>query len=207
MLMSSTRGPPFTTTSADLTSWTAELNAALHTVRAGLSPHFLVVRRSHLTGAGVFVRDGCTVPHGVPLVAYWGSVTTSPPVSSRYLLELPAVSSGPRTTLPYVDAHLACLRGDPPPDLAALLNHGCEDNSIAAVWHWSPASTLPIMIGVSRRSLRGGTELTYNYDAHLRAGAYTMSREEALRLPPSAPPPRPCRCAGLATCPLDRFFP
>jgi hypothetical protein len=184
--MTSIRGLLFTTPSADLASWTAELNASLRTVRAGLSPHLLVVRRSHLTGAGVFVRDGCTIPHGAPLVAYWGSVTTSPPASSRYLLELPAVSSGSRTILPYVDAHLACLRGDPPTDLAALLNHGCE---VAAVWHWSPTSALPIMVGVTRRSLRGGTELTYNYDAHLRSGAYTMSRAEALSLPPSAPPP------------------
>jgi hypothetical protein len=205
--MTSTRGLPFTTSSADLASWTAELNVLLRTVRAGLSPHLLVVRRSHLTGAGVFVPDGCTIPHGVPLVAYWGSVTTSPPASSRYLLELPAVLSGTRLTLPYVDAHLACLRGEPTPDHAALLNHGCEDTPLVAVWHRAPTSTLPIMIGVTRRSLRGGTELTYNYDSHLRSGAYTMSREEALSLPPSVPPPQPCRCAGLALCPLDRFFP
>ncbi len=109
--------------------------------------------------------------------------------------------------MPYVDAHLACSRGDPPPDLAALLNHGCEDTPLAAVWHRATTSALPIMIGVTRRSLRGGTELTYNYDAHLRSGAYTMTRAEALSLPPSAPPPQPCRCAGLALCPLVRFFP
>ena len=205
--MTSTRGLPFTTTSADLTSWTTELNVFLRTIRAGLSPHLLVVRRSHLTGAGVFVRDGCTIPHGAPLVAYWGAVTTSPPASSRYLLELPAVLSDTGTTLPYVDAHLACLRGNSPPEHAALLNHGCEDTPLAAVWQWAPTSTLPIMIGVTRRSLRGGTELTYNYDSHLRSGAYTMSREEAFGLPPSAPPPQPCRCAGLALCPRDRFFP
>lgn len=205
--MTSTRGLPFTTTSPDLSSWTAELNTFLRTIRAGLSPHLLVVRRSHLTGAGVFVRDGCTIPHGVPLVAYWGAVTTSPPASSRYLLELPPVHSGPRIIVPYVDAHLSCLRGDPPPDHAALLNHGCEDTPLSAVWQWTPASTLPIMIGVTRRSLRGGTELTYNYDSHLRSGAYTMSREEALSLPPSAPTPQPCRCAGRAPCPCDRFFP
>jgi hypothetical protein len=154
--MSSTRGLPFTTTSADLAPWTADLSALLRIISAGLPPHLLVVRRSPLTGAGVFVRDGCTIPHGVPLVAYWGAITTSTPASSRYLLELPAVPSGSRTILPYVDAHLACLRGDPPPDLAALLNHGCEDTPLAAVWHRDRAttSTLPIMIGVTRRSLR-----------------------------------------------------
>ncbi len=162
-----------------------------------------------LNGLGVHVRDGCTIPHGVPLVAYWGSVTVSPPVSSRYLLELLPAPLGPRTVVPYVDAHLACLRSDPPPDLAALLNHGCEDPPLSAVWRWDAGSTLPIMVGVrvTRRSLRGGTELTYNYDAHLRSGAYTMTRAEALSLPPSAPPAQPCRCAGLALCPLDRFFP
>jgi hypothetical protein len=92
--MSSTRGPPFTTSLADLAPWTADLNAFLRTVRVGLSPHLLVVRRSHLTSLGVYVRDGCTVPHGVPLVAYWGTVTTSPPAFSRYLLELPATPLG-----------------------------------------------------------------------------------------------------------------
>jgi hypothetical protein len=205
--MSSTRGLPFSASSANLAPWTADLNAFLRTVRAGLSPHLLVVRRSHLTGLGVFVRDGCTVPHGIPLVAYWGTVTTSPPAISRYLLELPATQLGPRLVEPYVDAHLACLHSDPPPDLAALLNHGCEDTPPAAVWRRDAASALPIMVGVTRRSLRGGSELTYNFDAHLRSGAYTMSREEALTLPPWAPPPYSCRCAGPALCPLDRFFP
>jgi hypothetical protein len=205
--MSSTRGPPFTTSSSALDPWTADLNDLLRTVRAGLTPHLLVVRRSHLTGVGVFVRDGCTIPHGVPLVAYWGVVTTTPPVGSRYLLELPPAHLGPRTIQPYVDAHLACLRCDPPPDLAALLNHACEDPPLAAVWHRAAASALPIMVGVTRRSLRGGTELTYNYDAHLRSGGYTMTRAEALSLPRSAPQVQPCRCAGPAMCPLDRFFP
>jgi hypothetical protein len=205
--MSSTRGFPFVTSSPDLAPWTDDLNELLRTVRNGLSPRLLVVRRSPFTGLGVHVKDGCTIPHGVPLVAYWGSVTVSPLASSRYLLELPPAPLGPRIVVPYVDAHLACLRSDPPPDLAALLNHGCEDPPLSAVWRWGASSTLPIMVGVTRRSLRGGTELTYNYDSHLRSGAYTMTRAESLSLPPSAPPPRPCRCAGLALCPLDRFFP
>jgi hypothetical protein len=140
-------------------------------------------------------------------VAYWGTVTTSPPSFSRYLLELPATPLGSRTVEPYVDAHLACLRSDPPPDLAAMLNHGYEDTPLAAVWRRDATSALPIMVGVTRRSLRGGTELIYSYDAHLRSGAYTMSRDQALSLPPSALPPQPCRCAGLALCPLDRVFP
>ena len=205
--MSSTRGLPFHTSSPDLAPWTHDLNGLLRTVRSGLSSHFLVIRRSHGTGLGVYVKDGCTVPHGVPLVAYWGRVTTSPPASSRYLLELPPTPLGPQIVVPYVDAHLSCLRSDPPPDLAALLNHCCEDPPLSATWHWDANSTLPIMVGVTRRSLRGGTELTYNYDSHLRSGAYTMSRAEALSLPPTSPPPRPCRCAGPAPCPLDRFFP
>jgi hypothetical protein len=56
--MSSTRGLPFTTSSADLAPWTADLNALLRTVRAGLPSHLFIVRCSHLTGLGVFVRDG-----------------------------------------------------------------------------------------------------------------------------------------------------
>jgi hypothetical protein len=52
------------------------------------------------------------------------------------------------------------------------------------------------MVCVSRRSLRGGSELTYIYDAHLRSGAYNVTREEATLLPPRRDPTRAATPAG-----------
>ena len=88
-----------------------------------------------------------------------------------------------------------------------MLNHCCHlsDPTVQATWARHPSSTLPIMVGVARRFLRGGTELTYDYDAGFSFGPFTLDRLEAALAPPSDPRPHPCRCAGLAPCPRDRF--
>jgi hypothetical protein len=205
--MTSSRGPSFTTSSRVLAPWVAELNRALPPLRATLVPHLLVLRPSQHRGLGVFVRDGVTIRSDTRLAAYWGHLDLDPPLHSRFVLELPEASLGSSVVRPYVDARLACLRGNPPPDQAAMINHQCDDPSCRGTWYRDPASDLPIMVVTSRRSLCGGSELTYSYDGGLRSASFTMSRSEAALVPPSDPRPFPCRCAGLAVCPQDRFFP
>ncbi len=96
---------------------------------------------------------------------------------------------------------MSCLRGEPPPEQIALFNHQCEDPPCAGRWFYHQSSTLHIMD--TRRTLRGGTELTYNYDAHLRSNAFTMDFATALF---RGRTDCPCRCAGLGQCPKNRFF-
>jgi hypothetical protein len=63
------------------------------------------------------------------------------------------------------------------------------------------------MVCTTRRSLRGGSELTYNYDAHQRSNAYTVSSDDAAVLTLLGHTFFPCRCAAPAPCPRSRFFP
>ena len=208
--MTSTRGPLFTTSSPDLAPWAAQLNSFLARLRSELRSDLLEIRPSR-TGLGVFIRRGRSVCRGTRLVAFWGELTLEPHSRSRYVFELPATRlHGRRCRVrPYVDARLACLRGDPPVDQAAMLNHCCRqsDPTVRAVWARHPSSTLPIMVGEARRFLRGGTELTYDYDAGFSFGPFTLNRLEAALAQSLDPRPQPCRCAGLAPCPRDRFLP
>jgi hypothetical protein len=206
--MTSTRSPLFTASSRDLAPWAAELNSFLTLLRAQLSSDVLEIRPSR-TGLGVFVRRGRSVRAGTRLVAFWGELTLNPHPRSHYVFELPRTRFRSRRVRLYVDARLACLRGDPPPDQAAMLNHCCRtsDPTIRAVWARHPSSTLPIMVGEARHFLRGGTELTYDYDAGFTFGPFTFNRLEAALAHTLNPPPQPCRCAGLAPCPRDRFLP
>jgi hypothetical protein len=77
---------------------------------------------------------------------------------------------------------------------------------VSAVWARHPSSTLPIMVGVARRLLRGGTELSYDYDAGFTFAPFTFSRLEAALAQSLDPRLRPCCCAGMAPCPRDRFL-
>jgi hypothetical protein len=58
-----------------------------------------------------------------------------------------------------------------------MLNHCCResDPTVRAVWARDPSPPLPVMVGVTRRyfRLRGGTELTYDYDAGFTFGPFT----------------------------------
>ena len=207
--MSSSRGPPFTASRHPpvVLQWTAECNAALPGVLRTCDTRGLVHRLSETTGLGTYVADGCTIAHGTRLVVHWGHVTPSPPASSLHVLDLPPTHHGGDMIALSVDASLSCLRGDPPVAQAALLNHKCEDPTCAASWIWSDGCTLPIMVCTSRRSLRGGSELTYNYDSHLRHGAYTLGPDEAFALALRGITTRPCLCEGPAACPRLRSFP
>jgi hypothetical protein len=105
-----------------------------------------------------------------------------------------------------VDAHLACLRNDPTPDQVAFFNHKCEDPTCAGRWFYSDYSILPIFAADTRRSLRGGTELSYNYDGHLRTEPWTYTMDLATAVARGRTD-FPCRCAGTGPCPNGRFFP
>jgi hypothetical protein len=90
-----------------------------------------------------------------------------------------------------------------------MLNYCCResDPTVRAVWARHPSSNLPIMDGVARRYLYGGTELTYDYDTGFTFGPLTFSRLEAALSQSLDPRPQPCRCAGPAPCPRDSFLP
>ena len=208
--MSSTRGPHFWTasTSPIVQRFANELSRALPLARPTDPRALFVVRRSEHTGLGVFVKDQCTVPHGVPVGAYWGLLTDNPCTDSHYLLELPDLKLEQHGLGPclFVDAHLTCLRGDPTPDQVALFNHQCEDPPCAGRWLYSDHSLLPIFVAYTRRSLRGGTELTYNYDGHLRSEPWTYTMDFATAVARGRTN-FPCRCAAPDPCPKGRFFP
>jgi len=204
--MSSTRGPRFSAPSDNptLARLANELTRALRAFEARDQPAHLVLRPCEYTGMGVFVKDQCTMARDLPVAIFWGHLTDSPPDHSKYLLGLPDLHLGPGTDALWVDARLACLRGDPPPYQMAMLNHQCEDPPCVGIWHYPPGSAIPIGVAFTRRTLRGGTELTYNYDRHLRYSGYTVGRAEAAALGLLS---SPCRCAGPAPCPRDRFCP
>ena len=207
--MSSTRGSHYTTPpgARALLPWASDLNRAFPEALPSSASSHLALRPREGTGRGLFIRDGYTVAHGTRLAAYSGLLTLQPDDSSRYLLELPEALLNGRVVQPYVDARLQCCRGDPPPAHAALLNHQCENPTTAAQWWWPPGSALPVMVCVSRDSLRGGAELTYNYDAHLRPGSFTVGPEAAAAALLRGAALQPCLCAFPAGCPNRRFLP
>jgi hypothetical protein len=144
--MTSTRGSPFTTSSPDLEPWTTELNHFLSSVRAGLSPHLLEIRPSR-TGLRVFARQGCTVPRGTRLVAFWGELTLDPTRYSCFVSELPETRLQSRLVRPYVDARIACLRGSPhqtrpPCSTTAAARRRESDPTVRAVTIEQPPGTV-----------------------------------------------------------------
>jgi hypothetical protein len=183
-----------------------ELNEAFPAVLPPVAYAVTVRRAREDSLLGVFIKDGATVPHGTRLAIYWGRLTSDPPDFSDYVLQLPPAPCIGRNPDICIDARLLCLRGDPPPTQAALLNHGCEDPPLSADSLRLPGCTLPFAVFTTRRSLRGGAELTYNYDARRRRDAFTLSSEEAASRSQLGLPCRPCRCSGLAPCPLRRHF-
>ena len=209
--MTSTRGTPFTCSHSHpvVATWADELNAALATTLADANPAWLTHRVSEATGTGrgTYVADGFTVAHGTRLVAYWGHLTLLPSALSTYVFQLPDITHPGSTFHPSVDAGHACSRGNPPTGQAALLNHKCEDPTCSPSWAWQPTCTLPIMICTSRRPLRGGTELTYNYDAHQLHGTFTVHADDVATLPAGKLRYAPCCCASPAPCPKRRFIP
>jgi hypothetical protein len=62
------------------------------------------------------------------------------------------------------------------------------------------------MVCTTRRSLRRGSELTYNYDAHNSNGAFTVSSEEAVALAHLGLTYEPFSCRHPTECPRQRFI-
>ena len=207
--MSSTRGPAFTYTPGHPTTpaWARELNTALLDTLASI-PDDLTETRFRPDGhRGVFIRSGRTVAHGQVMAAYWGHLSLNPPPLSRYLLEMPALRTAHGTVTPYVDAHLACTRTEPPSFHAALLNHQCERPTCCAEWQRPHRGRLPIMVIRTLSSLRGGSELTYNYDSYRPSGADTLAATDAALASLAGLRPNPCGCAYPGPCPRDRYMP
>jgi hypothetical protein len=208
--MSSTKGPPFTSPPIPpiLRKWAAELNSAHPATWLPSGPSLgLVHRFFEETGRGTYVADGCFIAHGTRVAAYLGELTLHSTPTSLYSLELLTVRRNSRSYVPFVDASNHCKRGVTPTSHAGLFNHACEDPSCAATWLWLPQCTLPIMVCTTRRSLRRGSELTYNHDAHNPIGAFTVGPEEAASLAPLGLTYGPCRCRHPAECPRQRFIP
>ncbi len=117
-----------------LQGYADELNQAFPAVLPPVAYEATVRRAREDSLLGVFIKDGATVLHGTRLrvAIYWGHLTTDPPDSSDYVLQLPPTPrAGPAPDV-CIDTRLLCLRGDPPPIQAALLNHGCEEPSLSA---------------------------------------------------------------------------
>ena len=201
-------GEHFTADSRDpiLLSWAAAGNLVAPSVLPEYAAACLVARPAEGSGLGVFMRDGCTAHHGATLAAYWGHLCRDPDPASAYLLDVPVARLGDGTTSIFIDARRQCCRPTPPPTHAGLINHACEDPSCAPYLLRLPGCPMPVVSIRTRRSLRGGTELTYNYDSHLRSGAYTVGAEEAAFLLSAGEPCVPCRCAAPLPCPQRRFF-
>ena len=207
--MSSTRGLLFTAPpgSRTLADWADSLNLAAPGILPAYAPDRLVARFREGTGRGIFVKDGCTIAHGERLALYSGLLTLNPSFASQYLLELPPLQHGGRVLQPYLDASFQCSRTDPPPTQAALLNHKCENPTMSAQWIQPPGAAIPLMVCVSRDSMRGGSALTYNYDAHLRTEAYTVGADEAAAALLRGVALPPCLCQAPGPCPGSRFMP
>ena len=90
---------------------------------------------------------------------------------------------------------------------AALFNHQCERPTCCAEWQWPLHVRLPIMVIRTLSSLRGGSELTYNYDSYRPSGAYTLSASDAALASLDGRDPTPCGCAYPGPCPRDRYMP
>ena len=207
--MPSARGTTFTCTPGNpvTLAWVDELNAALIDTLALIPDDVLEARLRADGHRGVFIRRGRTVAHGQVLAAYWGHLTLHPPRLSRYLLQLPDTYTASGTVAPYVDAHSSCTRTEPPPYQAALLNHQCENPTCSAQWRWPSRGHLPIMVAVSRSSLRGCSELTYNYDSYLTSGAYTLGAADAALATLAGRRPTACGCSHPGPCPRNRYMP
>jgi hypothetical protein len=200
--MTSTRGRVFETASSrpavrELTDQANHDHLRALPPDAGLG---LVTRLTQGSGRGVFVADGFSVRHGTVVGSYRGLFTETLPLSD-FALAYPLVRYRGQTLQLYLDASHQCLRGDPGPTHAGLYNHCCEDPTLSATLFWTDGHPLPIVRLVTRTTLRRNSQLTYNYDAHIEDGAYTISADLA-----AGQPCTPCRCAP-AGCPRNRFFP
>ena len=200
--MTSTRGRIFETASSR-PAVRALTDQANHDHASALPPYAgrgLVTRLTEGSGRGVFLADGFSLPHGQVVGTYRGLFTEMLPLSD-YAMAYPPVRYRGQLFHLFLDASHQCLRGDPDPTHAGLYNHSCENPTLSATLFWTPGHAPTIVRIVTCTTLRRHSELTYNYDAHIADGAYTLSADLA-----AGQPCPPCRCSP-AGCPRNRFFP
>ena len=94
----------------------------------------------------------------------------------------------------------------PSPTHAGLANHSCEQPTCAPHLLRIPGCPLSVIVLRPRHSLRGGTAITYNYDAYARTDAFTISAASATTLLAAGRACFPCRCAAPLPCPRHRYF-
>jgi len=137
LTMSSTLGRPFETACTDsvVREWTDQLIDHYTSALPPGAGRGLVVRRHPHTGLGIYVDDTASSPHGAPLAAYTGIVMRNPSSDLATLELLPAVVPGSVANL-FIDAGPVLRCVDPSPTNTALANHACEDPTTSATWHW-----------------------------------------------------------------------
>jgi hypothetical protein len=187
-----------------LPKWVAALNLKLRRKHPELFDHsrdtMLEVVPKGASGLGVVVRRDVHwhIPDGTVLGAYGGCVGNCLGADD-YTLEMPRVRRQGRTYRIAVSAASEARRGTDPVQ-AGLYNHACTRTTLRG--EWFKVGPLSCLLFKARGRLRGGTELTWNYDGGRKKGAFTLSRAEAAERPAA----RPCRCAGSDDCPAGRFF-
>ena len=203
------RGGFFTASPGD-----PDLAAAGNLAAASILPRdaaaFLIARPTEGTGLGLYLRDQFTCPHERTLAAYWGHLTCSPNPSSRFVYQYPP-GSVPGVGLDLcIDAHSQCRRTPPLVTHAGLANHSCENPTCALHLLRIQGCPLPVIVLSPRHSLRGGSAITYNYDAHSVGDAYTTTAGSAATLLAAGRACFPCRCAAACAdplpCPHLRYF-
>ena len=156
-----------------------------------------------VTGWGVVVADGASVPAGTILGLYFGDICREPS-SAEYALELPHFWSGDVRFDLFVDAATSCQGPDPSPVNAAMYAHSCRDATM--VLSATRLGPLPCIVARSRSSLRGGQTLTWNYDGHGQGSAYTIDRHRRAELLAEGTAMVPCACRAPAPCPRSRWL-
>ena len=191
---------------ADLLALAGAGNSAALSVLPPSAASLLVAPPAEGTGLGLYLRDQCSCPHEITLAAYWGHLTRNPNPASRYVFQYPP-GSVPAAGLDLcVDAHNQCRHQIPLPTHAGLANHSCEQPTCAPHLLRIPDCPLPVIVLRPRHSLRGGSAITYNYDAHSRTDAFTISAASAATLRANGRTCFPCRCANPLPCPHNRYF-
>ena len=190
----------------DLLALAAAGNSAAASVLPSDAAAFLVARPAEGTGLGLYLRDQFTCPHEMTLAAYWGHLTRTPNPSSHFVYQYPP-GSVPGVGLHLcVDAHNQCRHDPPLVTHAGFANHSCENPTCAPHLLRIPGCPLPVIVLRPRHSLRGGSAITYNYDAHSAADAFTVTAGTAATLLAAGRACFPCRCADPLPCPRHRYF-
>ena len=191
---------------SDLLALAGAGNSVASSVLSPAAASFLVARPAEGTGLGLYIRDQCSCPHEITLAAYWGHLTRFPNPASRYVCQYPSGSVPVADLDLCIDAHNQCRRSPPLPTHAGLANHSCEHPTCAPHLLRIPGCPLPVIVLRPRHSLRGGTAITYNYDAYSRTDAFTISATSATTLLAAGRACFPCRCAAPLPCPRHRYF-